>query len=154
MSIEVKKYTFSTKQILFHPTTNTSVVVHQSPVLAELRTSKHVQERELNCKTKFQTWTTADWSGRTENWGWELRMPSQGTSNWKEPLCLAQVRHAQLLWRNPLYAENAVNLGWTVLIQVFAYSTSHFTLYICRSPWWPSSWYGWSSASSTITLKA
>ena len=50
MSIEIKKYTFSTKQILFDPTTNTSVVVHQSPVLAELRTSKHVQERELNCK--------------------------------------------------------------------------------------------------------
>ena len=59
-----------------------------------------------------------------------MRTPPQGTSNWKEPLCLAQVRHAQLLWRNPLYAENAVNLGWTVLIQVFAYSTSHFTLYI------------------------
>ena len=54
-------------------------------------------------------------------------MPPQGTSKWKEPLCLAQVRHAQLLWRNPLYAENAVNLGWTVLIQVFPYSTSHFT---------------------------
>ena len=47
MSIDIKKYTFSTKQILFHPTTNTSVVVHQSPVLAELQTSKHVQEREL-----------------------------------------------------------------------------------------------------------
>ena len=47
MSIEIKKYTFSTKQILFDPTTNTSVVVHQSPVLAELQTSKHVQEREL-----------------------------------------------------------------------------------------------------------
>ena len=41
------------------------------------------------------------------------------------------MRHAQLLWRNPLYAENAVNLGWTVLIQVFAYLTSLFTLYIC-----------------------
>ena len=47
MSIEIKKYTFSTKQILFDPTTNTSVVVHQSPVLAEPQTSKHVQEREL-----------------------------------------------------------------------------------------------------------
>ena len=50
MSIEIRKYTFLTKQILFDSTTNTSVVVHQSPVLSELRASKLVQERELNCK--------------------------------------------------------------------------------------------------------
>ena len=28
------------------------------------------------------------------------------------------MRHLQLLWRNPLYAENAVLLSWRVLIQV------------------------------------
>ena len=28
------------------------------------------------------------------------------------------MRHLQLLWRNPLYAENAVLLSWRLLIQV------------------------------------
>ena len=28
------------------------------------------------------------------------------------------MRHLQLLWRNPLYAENAVLLSWAILIQV------------------------------------
>ena len=40
------------------------------------------------------------------------------------------MRHAQLLWRNPLYAENAVNLGWTVLIQVFAKSLHPLHMYV------------------------
>ena len=45
--IAVRRLVGIRSQILFDPTKNTSVVVHQSPVLAELRTSKHVQEREL-----------------------------------------------------------------------------------------------------------